>query len=335
MPRIQLKHSDVKDRQLQQPTMSASMSNLSPTLSSCLSCHKMSLTVYSYCKVCTRALATFFLLNNGAFNDGLTSPETAQESPQYERQGTATATQPPLRPVLHQLVQPSPLESRQFNTQDQRSGVRESRLYALSGMGPSQISNSLRNSQENVASHHVFRRCLFEGCTKCAQGSTKYCISHGGGRRCTFPGCNKGARDKYFCAAHGGGKRCTVQGCMKSAVGRSTFCTSHGGGKRCAEPGCTKSAQSSTRFCVRHGGGRKCALIGCNKVARGRTQFCTSHKEGAPSASRLPTPISSIGEGSNCLTGRTRPVLEEGTPEAVGDIQASSEEQCAKEYLNM
>jgi hypothetical protein len=38
--------------------------------------------------------------------------------------------------------------------------------------------------------------------TKCAQGSTRFCISHGRGRRCTFPGCDKGARDKFFCAAY-------------------------------------------------------------------------------------------------------------------------------------
>jgi len=43
--------------------------------------------------------------------------------------------------------------------------------------------------------------CKFLGCTKCAQGSTRFCISHGGGRRCTFAGCDKGARDKFFCAA--------------------------------------------------------------------------------------------------------------------------------------
>lgn len=53
------------------------------------------------------------------------------------------------------------------------------------------------------------RRCLHQGCTKCAQGSTNYCIAHGGGRRCTFPGCVKGARDKFFCAGHGGGKVCS------------------------------------------------------------------------------------------------------------------------------
>jgi hypothetical protein len=51
------------------------------------------------------------------------------------------------------------------------------------------------------------RKCEYEDCDKCAQGSTKFCIKHGGGRRCTVEGCNKGARDKNFCAGHGGGKR--------------------------------------------------------------------------------------------------------------------------------
>lgn len=116
------------------------------------------------------------------------------------------------------------------------------------------------------ASHAGSRKCQQEGCTKCAQGSTKLCIAHGGGRRCTYPGCTKGARDKFFCAGHGGGKRCEVDGCSKSAVGSSKFCTNHGGGKRCKEPGCQKSAQSSTPYCVRHGGGRKCCIPGCTKV---------------------------------------------------------------------
>jgi hypothetical protein len=41
------------------------------------------------------------------------------------------------------------------------------------------------------------RKCEYEDCDKCAQGSTKFCIKHGGGRRCTVEGCNKGARDMY------------------------------------------------------------------------------------------------------------------------------------------
>ena len=121
------------------------------------------------------------------------------------------------------------------------------------------------------------RQCERDGCTKCAQGATRFCIAHGGGRRCTFPGCDKGARDKFFCAAHGGGKRCKFPGgCGKSAVGGSNFCTAHGGGRRCAVTGCDKSAQSGTKFCVKHGGGKKCQFKGCAKVARGRTLFCAA-----------------------------------------------------------
>lgn len=118
--------------------------------------------------------------------------------------------------------------------------------------------------------------CEHKGCSKCAQGSTRFCIAHGGGRRCTFPGCDKGARDKFFCAAHGGGKRCKFDGCNKSAVGGSNLCTAHGGGRRCSVEGCDKSAQSSTKFCVKHGGGKKCSFSGCEKVSRGRTQFCAA-----------------------------------------------------------
>jgi hypothetical protein len=121
------------------------------------------------------------------------------------------------------------------------------------------------------------RKCQRAGCTKCAQGSTKFCIAHGGGRRCIVEGCNRGARDKSFCAAHGGGKRCVVEGCTKSAVGGSKLCTGHGGGKRCQHQGCMKSAQSNTMFCVRHGGGRKCSYEGCTRVARGKTSFCAGH----------------------------------------------------------
>ena len=62
------------------------------------------------------------------------------------------------------------------------------------------------------------RKCHAQGCSKCAQGATKFCISHGGGKRCTHPNCDRGARDKFFCAAHGGGKRCSIGGCDKSAV---------------------------------------------------------------------------------------------------------------------
>jgi hypothetical protein len=122
-----------------------------------------------------------------------------------------------------------------------------------------------KSSKEGRALSAIQRPCLFEGCHKCAQAGTKYCISHGGGRRCTYPNCTKGARDKNFCASHGGGKRCTVKNCDKSAVGRSTFCTSHGGGKRCAFDGCEKSAQSG-HFCVRHGGGKHCSVANCLKV---------------------------------------------------------------------
>jgi hypothetical protein len=112
------------------------------------------------------------------------------------------------------------------------------------------------------------RRCQATGCTKCAQGSTSFCIRHGGGRRCTYPDCGKGARDKRYCALHGGGKRCSVPMCGKSAVGGSSVCTGHGGGKRCNVPNCTRSAQSSTLRCVRHGGGRLCVVDSCAKVAR-------------------------------------------------------------------
>eukprot|EP00596_Hydrurales_sp_CCMP1899_P003726 CAMPEP_0119054054 /NCGR_PEP_ID=MMETSP1177-20130426/74818_1 /TAXON_ID=2985 /ORGANISM="Ochromonas sp, Strain CCMP1899" /LENGTH=831 /DNA_ID=CAMNT_0007034171 /DNA_START=215 /DNA_END=2710 /DNA_ORIENTATION=+ len=129
------------------------------------------------------------------------------------------------------------------------------------------------------------RRCQQQGCNKCAQGSTCYCIAHGGGRRCTFAGCSKGARDKFFCAGHGGGKRCMSSDCTKSAVGGSKFCTGvctgHGGGKRCKIDGCDKSAQSSTLHCVKHGGGRKCSIEKCTKVARGKTDCCAAHGGGA------------------------------------------------------
>ena len=129
--------------------------------------------------------------------------------------------------------------------------------------------------------HSGNRLCEYKhGCTKFAQGATRFCIAHGGGRRCTAPGCDKGARDKFFCAAHGGGKRCNVEGCNKSAVGGSKLCTSHGGGRRCSVDGCEKSAQSSTKFCVKHGGGKKCAIEGCGKVARGRTLYCAGHGGG-------------------------------------------------------
>jgi hypothetical protein len=45
-----------------------------------------------------------------------------------------------------------------------------------------------KRSKESIVNS---RRCLHEGCTKCAQGKTSFCIAHGGGRRCTFPGCSK------------------------------------------------------------------------------------------------------------------------------------------------
>lgn len=46
-------------------------------------------------------------------------------------------------------------------------------------------------AKQSTASIANSRRCLHEGCTKCAQGKTSFCIAHGGGRRCTFPGCSK------------------------------------------------------------------------------------------------------------------------------------------------
>jgi hypothetical protein len=72
------------------------------------------------------------------------------------------------------------------------------------------------------------RHCQYPGCSKCAQGNTKFCIAHGGGRRCTYPGCTKGARDKNFCAAHGGGKRCTIDGCTKVRRGARVGSVSRG-----------------------------------------------------------------------------------------------------------
>lgn len=135
----------------------------------------------------------------------------------------------------------------------------------------SQTSNTKRNTYAGS------RKCQFEGCTKCAQGNTFFCISHGGGRRCTYAGCTRAARDKFFCAGHGGGSRCQIQDCSKAAVGGSHLCTAHGGGKRCQVEGCTKSSQSNTMLCVRHGGGRKCAFEGCSKVARGKTDTCAAH----------------------------------------------------------
>jgi len=133
------------------------------------------------------------------------------------------------------------------------------------------------NKTKKKTNYNGSRKCQFEGCTKCAQGSTQFCISHGGGRRCTVEGCTKAARDKLFCAGHGGGSRCQTVGCSKAAVGGSHLCTFHGGGKRCQVEGCTKSSQSNTMLCVKHGGGRKCQVEGCAKVARGRTDFCAAH----------------------------------------------------------
>jgi len=137
-----------------------------------------------------------------------------------------------------------------------------------------------RKAGQNKTPGSNVRMCQSPGCTKCAQGSTKFCIAHGGGRRCTVPGCLKGARDKRFCSAHGGGKRCSVPDCTKAAVGGSKLCTAHGGGRRCASEGCEKSAQSSTLYCVRHGGGRQCSVEGCTKVSRGKTMYCASHGGG-------------------------------------------------------
>ena len=77
----------------------------------------------------------------------------------------------------------------------------------------------------NDGSSASSRKCHAQGCLKCAQGATKFCISHGGGKRCTYPNCDRGARDKFFCAAHGGGKRCSIFGCDKSAV--SSLCILH------------------------------------------------------------------------------------------------------------
>ena len=131
------------------------------------------------------------------------------------------------------------------------------------------------------------RRCQHENCTRCAQGSTLYCISHGGGRRCTFLHCTKGARDRFFCSKHGGGKRCTTIGCSKSAVGGSSSCTQHGGGNRCKFNGCQKSSQSSTNFCVRHGGGVLCRVPNCARVSRGKSPYCASHSN----SDKMPPPF--------------------------------------------
>ena len=137
----------------------------------------------------------------------------------------------------------------------------------------------------SVCSKHIrIKTCSFDGCNKCAQGSTKFCISHGGGRRCKAIGCLKGARDRNFCANHGGGKRCKEIGCNKSAVGSTDLCTSHGGGKKCGHDNCTKSAQSPSFFCARHGGGRKCRVENCIKVARGKTLYCSSHNTSSASS---------------------------------------------------
>lgn len=127
--------------------------------------------------------------------------------------------------------------------------------------------------------HSGTRICEYkEGCTKCAQGRTRFCIGHGGGRRCTFSGCNKGARDHRFCAAHGGGRRCNEANCNKSAVGGTFKCSGHGGGRRCQMENCDKCAQSGTKFCVKHGGGKRCAIEGCSKVARGKSNLCMFHR---------------------------------------------------------
>mmetsp|Transcript_33406 Transcript_33406/g.48421 ORF Transcript_33406/g.48421 Transcript_33406/m.48421 type:complete len:1032 (-) Transcript_33406:413-3508(-) len=150
-------------------------------------------------------------------------------------------------------------------------------MAAAAVSGTNSVENNTNQSNSNLFFN---RKCHADGCMKCAQGATKYCIGHGGGKRCTFAGCDKGARDKLFCAAHGGGKRCSLEGCGKAAVGGSSLCTAHGGGKRCSVPNCSKSSQSSTSFCVKHGGGKTCKMDNCNKVARGRTDYCAAHGGG-------------------------------------------------------
>ena len=119
------------------------------------------------------------------------------------------------------------------------------------------------------------------GCSKFAQGGTRFCITHGGGRLCIFPGCARSAQggDKQLCIGHGGGKRCQVLGCNTSARGSSGLCVLHGGGMKCKHTGgCSKSAQRPSDFCIAHGGGRRCQFKGCNSSMRGRTNYCVTHQ---------------------------------------------------------
>jgi hypothetical protein len=67
--------------------------------------------------------------------------------------------------------------------------------------------------------------------------------AHGGGRRCIEEGCTKSAEGTTeLCAAHGGGRRCATEGCTKSAQGPTDSCTAHGGGQRCGDACCTLDA---------------------------------------------------------------------------------------------
>lgn len=188
--------------------------------------------------------------------------------------------------------------------------------------GGNGVSRKSSSSSGGKAPRTASRRCTFEGCTKCAQGKTSFCIAHGGGRRCTVDGCFKAARDKFYCAGHGGGKRCATEGCSKAAVGGSGFCTAHGGGKRCQHPGCNKSSQASTSYCVRHGGGRKCIEQNCNKAARSRTDYCASH--GGNSTCRA-------GECMALVTGKKQYCRKHAHLEVEGEGDSNDNEEEGEE----
>ncbi|XP_064968299.1 uncharacterized protein LOC135614650 [Musa acuminata AAA Group] len=129
--------------------------------------------------------------------------------------------------------------------------------------------------------HRHPRKCMFEGCSKCARGASGLCIGHGGGQRCQKPGCNKGTESTAaFCKAHGGGRRCQMLGCTKSADGKTDFCIAHGGGRRCTHLGCAKAARGKSGLCIKHGGGKRCIVEGCTRSAEGQPGLCISHGGG-------------------------------------------------------
>ncbi|CAA6659536.1 unnamed protein product [Spirodela intermedia] len=161
--------------------------------------------------------------------------------------------------------------------------------------------------------HGGGRRCVFEGCTKGAEGSTALCKAHGGGKRCLFEGggvCPKsvhGGTD--YCVAHGGGKRCA-----------------HGGGRRCRSEGCGKSAQGSTDFCKAHGGGKRCSwATGCEKFARGRSGLCAAH--GSMAANQAANQAEELFRGVvvGSASATTRSSMDNGCSSAISTLSGTAE----------